>query len=96
MQSPLGCEGVGLANGFVLIKTVPGKERAVVVELLRRGITKNIHTVFGEYDIVLFMSTPDYQSLGQRVVEDIRIIPGVEDTLTLAGCTLSDIQYRSG
>jgi len=89
-------EGVGLANGFVLIKTVPGKERAVVVELLRRKITKNIHTVFGEYDIVLFMSTPDYESLGQRVVEDIRIIPGVVDTLTLAGCTLSDVQYRTG
>ncbi len=84
-----------MAHGFVLIKTSPGKERAVVVDLLRRGITKNIHTVFGEYDIVLYMSTPDYESLGQKVIEQIRIIPGVEDTLTLAGCTLTDLPYKA-
>ncbi len=83
-----------MARGFVLIKTAPGMERAVVVDLLRQGITKNIHTVFGEYDIVLYMSTPDYQSLGQKVVEQIRIIPGVEDTMTLAGCTLKDMPYK--
>lgn len=80
-----------MAHGFVLIKTAPGKERAVVIDLLRRGISKNIHIVFGEYDIVLYMSTADLQSLGQKVVEDVRVIPGVEDTMTLAGCTLKDL-----
>ena len=83
-----------MAKGFVLIKTTPGMERAVVVDLLRRGITRNIHTVFGEFDIVLYMSMPDYESLGQKVVEQIRVIPGVEDTMTLAGCTLKDLPYK--
>ena len=82
-----------MANGFVLIKTTPGKERSVVVELLSRKITKNIHTVFGEYDIVLLMKTPDYQVLGQTVIERIRQIPGVEDTMTLASCRLTDLPY---
>ncbi|UCC92830.1 MAG: Lrp/AsnC family transcriptional regulator [Thermoplasmata archaeon] len=86
--------GVDMAQGFVLIKTTPGMERAVVVDLLRNKITKNIHTVFGEFDIVIYMNTPDYQSLGQKVIEDIRIIPGVEDTMTLAGCTLKDLPYK--
>lgn len=42
-----------MAHGFVIIKASPGMERAGVVDLLRRGISKNIHTVFGEFDIVL-------------------------------------------
>jgi DNA-binding Lrp family transcriptional regulator len=83
-----------VANGFVLIKTSPGMEKAVVIDLLRRKVTRNIHTVFGEYDIVLFLRTPDYESLGQKVVEEIRVIPGVEDILTLAGCTIKDLPYR--
>ena len=84
-----------MAHGFVLIKTSPVMERAVVVDLLRQGITKNIHTVFGEFDMVLYMSMPDYETLGQRVIEQIRIIPGVEGTMTLAGCTLKDLPYKS-
>lgn len=40
------------------------------------------------------MRTADSESLGQRVAEDIRIIPGVEDTMTLAGCTLKDLPYK--
>ncbi len=84
-----------MAHGFVLIKTTPGMEKAVVIDLLRKKITKNIHTVFGEYDIVLHMRTPDYQSLGQKVVEEIRVIPGVEDTMTLAGCTIADLPYKA-
>lgn len=83
-----------MAHGFVLIKTSPGMERAVVVDLLRNKVTKNIHTVFGEYDIVIYMSTLDHQSLGQKVVEEVRVIPGVEDTMTLAGCTLKDLPYK--
>ena len=83
-----------MANGFVLIKTSPGMEKAVVIDLLRKKVTKNIHTVFGEYDIVLYLKTSDYYSLGQKVVEEIRIIPGVEDTLTLAGCTIKDLPYK--
>jgi hypothetical protein len=86
--------GERVAHGFVLIKTSPGMERAVVIDLLRRGITKNIHTVFGEFDIILYMSTADYESLGQKVIDEVRIIPGVEDTMTLAGCTLKDMPYR--
>ncbi len=83
-----------MAHGFVLIKTSPGMERAVVVDLLRNKVTRNIHTVFGEYDIVIYMSTQDHQSLGQKVVEEVRAIPGVEDTMTLAGCTLKDLPYK--
>jgi len=76
---------------FVLVKTAPGKEKPVIIDLLRQGITKNISVVFGEFDIVLAVRTNDHQALGQMVVDRIRVIPGVEDTMTLAGCSLADI-----
>ncbi|MCK5251609.1 MAG: Lrp/AsnC ligand binding domain-containing protein [Thermoplasmata archaeon] len=76
---------------FVLVKTAPGKEKPVIIDLLRQGITKNISIVFGEFDIVLAVRTNDHQALGQMVIDRIRVIPGVEDTMTLAGCSLADI-----
>ena len=76
---------------FVLVKTAPGKEKPVIIDLLRQGITKNISIVFGEFDIVLAVRTSDHQALGQMVMDRIRVIPGVEDTMTLAGCSLADI-----
>ena len=83
--------GTHVTLSFVLIKTAPGKEKPVIIDLLKRGITKNISVVFGEYDIVLAVRTDDHQALGQMVLDRIRVIPGVEDTMTLAGCRLADI-----
>lgn len=82
-----------MAYGFVLIKTVPGKEKAVIVDLLRLGVSRNIHMVFGEYDIVLAVQQSDFNSIGQIVIDKVRSIPGVEDTMTLASCQLGDMKY---
>ena len=77
--------------GFVLVKTAPGKKRPVIIDLLKQGITMNISIVFGEFDIILAVRTSDHQALGQMVVDTIRVIPAMEDTMTLAGCRLADI-----
>ncbi len=77
--------------GFVLVKTAPGKKRPVIIDLLKQGVTMNISIVLGEVDIVLAVRTSDHQALGQMVVDTIRVIPAMEDTMTLAGCRLADI-----
>jgi DNA-binding Lrp family transcriptional regulator len=82
---------VPMAYGFVLIKTAPGKERSVIIKLLSKKVVMEIHTVFGEYDIVALMKARDYQGLGQKIIDHIRSIEGVEDTMTLAGCKLKDM-----
>ncbi len=76
---------------FVPVKTAPGKEKPVIIDLLKQGITKNISIVLGEFDIILAVRPSDHQAPGQMVVDTIRVIPGVEDTMTLAGCRLADI-----
>jgi DNA-binding Lrp family transcriptional regulator len=64
-----------------------------MVDILRLGVTRNIHTVFGEYDIVMAVQDRDFNSIGQIVIDKVRSIPGVEDTMTLASCTLADMKY---
>jgi DNA-binding Lrp family transcriptional regulator len=77
-----------MAYGFVLIRTAPGREKSVIIKLLSKKVVREIHTVFGEYDIVALMTAKDYQGLGQKIIENVRSIEGVEDTMTLAGCKL--------
>ena len=54
-------------------------------------MVREIHTVFGEYDLVAMMTAKDYQGPGQKIIDNIRTIEGVEDTMTLAGCKLKDM-----
>ena len=82
-----------MAYGFVLIKTEPGKERSVIINLLRLKVSRNIHTVFGEYDVVMVLQDKDFNALGQTVIDKVRGLPGVEDTMTLASCRLQDMNY---
>ncbi len=91
MYSIRGKGVVPMAYGFVLIKTAPGKEKSVIIKLLSKKVVREIHTVFGEYDLVAMMTAKDYQGLGQKIIDNIRTIEGVEDTMTLAGCKLKDM-----
>ncbi|MFP4001166.1 MAG: Lrp/AsnC ligand binding domain-containing protein [Thermoplasmata archaeon] len=74
-----------MAIGFVLIKTSPAAEREVYNIVKDMDTVKEVHSLFGEYDLILKLEAEDFNSLGQRVVDDIRSIEGVEDTKTLTG-----------
>ena len=56
-------------------------------------ISRNVHTVFGEHDVVLMLQDKDFNTIGQTVIEKVRGIPGVEGTMTLASCRLQDMSY---
>ncbi len=74
-----------MAIGFVLVKTVPAAGREVydIVKDMENVI--EVHSLFGEYDLILKLQAKDFNTLGQTVVDDIRSIEGVEDTKTLTG-----------
>jgi len=74
-----------LAIGFVLVKTEPAVGRQVydIVKDMENVI--EVHSLFGEYDLILKLQAKDFNTLGQTVVDDIRSIEGVEDTKTLTG-----------
>jgi DNA-binding Lrp family transcriptional regulator len=74
-----------LAIGFVLISTAPAKEHEVYNTLQNINEIKELHPLFGEYDLIAKIEASDFNVLGQVVVDKIRTIPGVIDTKTLTG-----------
>ena len=41
-----------------------------------------VDAVFGPYDIIAIVQGPDYNTIGNIVVEKIAMIEGIEDTMT--------------
>jgi len=72
-----------MATGFVLIKTAPGREKAVFAELLRVPALSELFPLFGEYDFIARLEAADYDALGQTLVAAVRSIKGVTRTETL-------------
>jgi len=74
-----------LAIGFVLIKTAPAAERDVYQVLNEIDEVVEVHSLFGEFDLITKIQAENFNKLGQVVVDKIRSIDGVEDTKTLTG-----------
>ena len=74
-----------MAVGFVLISAAPAKEHEVYNSLLKVPEIVELHPLFGEYDLIAKIEGPDFDTLGQIIVNKIRTIQGVMDTKTLTG-----------
>ncbi len=74
-----------MAIGFVLIKTAPAAERDVYNIVKDIDEVTEVHSLFGEYDLIVKLQAENFNNLGQAVVDNIRSIEGVEDTKTLTG-----------
>jgi len=74
-----------MAIGFILINTAPGHEYEVYNKLSKIQEIIEIHSLFGEFDIIVKIESKDFEELGNIVVKKIRIINGVIDTKTLTG-----------
>jgi DNA-binding Lrp family transcriptional regulator len=73
------------AIGFVLISTNAGKEREVFEMLERMKDIVELHSLFGEYDIIAKIVTDSPNSLNSIVNAKIRTIPNIAATNTLVG-----------
>ncbi|MBI4392447.1 MAG: Lrp/AsnC ligand binding domain-containing protein [Euryarchaeota archaeon] len=74
-----------MAVGFVLISAAPAKEHEVYNALLKVPEIVELHPLFGEYDLIAKIEGPDFDTLGQIIVNKVRTIQGVMDTKTLTG-----------
>ena len=77
--------GIYIVVGFVLIHVSPKSEYKVYNELSRVLEVTELHTLFGGYDLVAKIEAEDYEKLGDIVLNNIRTIEGVIDTMTLMG-----------
>ena len=74
-----------MATGFALLSISPLYEKKVYETLKNIPEITELHPLFGEYDILLKIEGPDFDSIGSIVIKKIRSIEGVMDTKTLIG-----------
>ena len=74
-----------MAIGFVLISAAPAHEHEVYNKLSKVPEIIELHSLFGEYDLIAKIEAEDFENIGNIVVNKIRTIDGIIDTKTLTG-----------
>ncbi len=77
-----------MAIGFVLITTKPGCEGKVRKALDNIEYVTDRWMLFGEYDLIARVQADDEFVLTRCIVEEIRVLDGIDDTKTLIGAEL--------
>ena len=71
--------------GFVLMHVLPLHEYEVFNKLSKLHEVRELHPLFGEYDLIAKIEAEDYENIGEIIVNKIRTIDGITDTKTLTG-----------
>jgi len=74
--------------GFVLMHVAPLHEYEVFNKLSKLHEIKEIHPLFGEYDLIAKIEAEDYENIGEIIIHKIKTITGIIDTTTLTGLSL--------
>jgi DNA-binding Lrp family transcriptional regulator len=69
---------------FVLIKTKPGTEFRILKKLENEPEIEEVYPIFGEYDFLVKILAKDIDTIGYLIINKIRMISGVLDTITLS------------
>ena len=67
----------------VLINCDPGFENQIVSELKKFDTVHEARAVYGVFDIVVKLESPNLQELRENISDDIRKLKNVNATLTL-------------
>jgi DNA-binding Lrp family transcriptional regulator len=70
-------------EAFVLIKTEPSHERDVYLALTSHNAVKEVHALYGEFDLLAHVSSESAKSLTTLLMREFRTINGIRDTQTL-------------
>jgi DNA-binding Lrp family transcriptional regulator len=80
------CAGeIILSSAYVLINCDLGAEEKVITELKSVGRVKEMHGVFGAYDIIAKVEAPSSEMVRDIITSRIRRIDRIRSTLTLMG-----------
>ena len=74
-----------MAVGYVLVNVTPGMEIAAYNSIKSMQNVDDITVLFGDYDLIVKLVADDLASIARTVVETIRPVQGVLNTMTLAG-----------
>jgi len=74
-----------MATAYVLINCDLGYEEQIIEELKHISDVKEVHGVFGAYDILAKVESANVETLRKTIMWKIRKIDRVRTTLTLMG-----------
>jgi len=74
--------------GFVLMHVSPLHEYEVFNKLSKLPEVIELNPLFGEYDLIAKIEAEDYESIGEIILQKIKTIEGITDTMTLTGIRL--------
>ena len=97
LKGPPGCEQLNRAGinktrleiqeimpeAFVLFKTEPTHEREVYLTLSEHNDVAEVHALYGEFDLLVRITSPTSKELSHLLMESFRRIKGVKETQTL-------------
>ena len=72
-----------MARAIVLINTDVGTEEEVVNNLLQIPEVKEVHIVYGVYDVITVIEAKDHNELRRVVVTKLRKVPHIRSTTTM-------------
>ncbi|HUS99125.1 MAG TPA: Lrp/AsnC ligand binding domain-containing protein [Candidatus Thermoplasmatota archaeon] len=74
-----------MAIGFVLMHILSLHENEVFNKLSKIPEVIEIHSLFGEYDLIAKIEAKDYESIAEIIIHKIKTINGITDPKTLTG-----------
>ena len=72
-----------MPEAFVLFKTEPTHERDVYLSLAEHADVAEVHALYGEFDLLVRISSPTSRELSKLLMQSFRKIEGVRETQTL-------------
>lgn len=77
------CSLVSVPDAFVLFKTEPSHEQAVYMALAEHADVAEVHALYGEFDLLVRITSTDSKALSDLLMNTFRQIEGVRETRTM-------------
>lgn len=68
---------------FVMVKCEPGRAYEVADLAVDVEQVSEVHSISGQYDLMIKCFLEAGQDIGQFVVETVQTLPGIKDTFTI-------------
>ena len=72
-----------MPEAFVLFKTEPTRERDVYLTLSDNESVAEVHALYGEFDLLVRISSKNSGDLSSMLIQEFRQIDGVRETQTM-------------
>ena len=72
-----------MPDAFVLFKTEPSQELDVYMALDNHSEVAEVHALYGEFDLLVRISSTDSKALSELLMNTFRRIEGVRETQTM-------------